>query len=66
MGTTHCHAAHYIVDTLVCDFIMLLNDGLEEADAQFSAAGLAGPPTTGPLDIPERDSLGAINYRGKV
>ena len=45
---------------------MLLDNGLKEADAQFSAARPARPCTASPLEILEWVSLGAINYRGKV
>ena len=68
MGPSRWNAAHYMVDTLMQDFVSLLDRGLEQADTQLAMvqAVPTSPQTLDPLGVPEWATLEVVNFRGKV
>ena len=57
-----------MVDTLMQDFISLLDGGLEEADAQLAVAQEAptSPQTLNPLGVLEWATPGLVNFHSRV
>ena len=57
-----------MVDTLMQNFVSLLDGGLEEADAQLAVVQVdpAPPLMSDPLGVPKWVNPGATNFCGKV
>ena len=50
------------------DFFSLIDGGCEEAESQLAMAQVAptSPQTSDPLGVPKWETLGVVNFRGKV
>lgn len=68
MGPSRWNTAHHMMDTLMQDFISLLDGGCEEADAQLAMVQAApmSSKTLNLLGVPEWATQGVVNFRGKV